>query len=190
MQNPGITIINQYATAPTMLAMIDAFNQWIDPTANLNAFYADMWNVNTAQDYGLDCWGRIVGVTRVLTVASPTAFIGFITQAPTVKPLDWGILFNGQTAATSNYILTDSAFRTLIFAKGLANICNGSIPAMNQILINLFSGQGLGNVYVTDGLNMTMTVTFTNPPSAVQLGIISSSGVFPRPCGVALTVVT
>ena len=51
---------------------------------------------------------------------------------------------------------------------------------MNQILINLFNGKGYGNVYVTDGEDMTMTITFTNAPSAVDLAIISTSGVFPR----------
>ena len=68
-------------------------------------------------------------------------------------------------------------------AKALANICDGSIPATNQILINLF-GQG----YVTDGLNLTMTYTFTAALTAQQLAI-ANSGVIPRPSGVAASVV-
>ncbi len=40
----------------------------IDPTADLNAFYDLVWNVATAQGWGLDVWGRIVGVTRNLNI--------------------------------------------------------------------------------------------------------------------------
>ena len=191
MDNVGQTILAQYSNSPTLLQLIENFNGYIDPTVNLDAFYDDMWNIYTANGYGLDVWGRIVGVTRVINVPTTVDFLGFEQAAPApIVPFDYGIFYNGSQAVTTNYNLTDDAFRTLILAKGLSNICNGSIPAMNQILINLFSGQGLGNVYVTDGLNMTMTITFTNAPSAVQLAIISQTGVFPRPCGVALTVVT
>lgn len=184
------TVISQYQNSPTLLQLIANMETYIDPSANFDQFYSLMWNVLSAVGYGLDVWGRIVGVTRVVNVPSPTAFLGFEQAAPTVKPFGFGIWFNGAAAATANFNLTDDAFRTLILAKALANICNGSIPAMNQILINLFTGKGYGNVYVTDGEDMTMTITFTNPPSEVDLAIISQSGVFPRPAGVLLTVVT
>lgn len=184
------TVISQYQTSPTLLQLIANMESYIDPLTNLDAFYVDIWNIYSASGYGLDVWGRIVGVTRVIQVPSPAKYLGFNQALPGVESFDHGILFDGTEALTQNFTLSDDAFRTLILAKALANICNGSIPAMNQILINLFSGKGYGNVYVTDGENMTMTITFTNLPSAVDLGIISTSGVFPRPAGVALSVVT
>lgn len=184
------TVISQYQTSPTLLQLIENMETYIDPLTNLDAFYVNIWNIYSAVGYGLDVWGRIVGVTRVVRVPTPTKFLGFEQAAPSVESYDFGILFDGSQALTQNFTLSDQAFRTLILAKALANICNGSIPAMNQILINLFNGKGYGNVYVTDGENMTMTITFTNTPSAVDLAIISTSGVFPRPAGVALTVVT
>jgi hypothetical protein len=189
--DPLTTVISQYQASPILLQLIANMAAYIDPSANLDAFYDNMWNVQTAVGYGLDVWGRIVGVTRVVQVPTATAFLGFEQAAPTVKPFDFGIFFaGGNGPVTQNYVLTDDAFRTLILAKALANICNGSIPAMNQILINLFAGRGYGNVYVTDEQDGTMTITFTNAPSAVDLAIISQSGVFPRPAGVALSVVT
>lgn len=184
------TVISQYQTSVTLLQLIENMETYIDPLTNLDAFYVDMWNIYSAVGYGLDVWGRIVGVTRTIRVPTPTKFLGFESAAPSVESYDFGILFDGSEALTQNYTLSDQAFRTLILAKALANICNGSIPAMNQILINLFNGKGYGNVYVTDGEDMTMTITFTNAPSAVDLAIISTSGVFPRPAGVNLTVVT
>jgi hypothetical protein len=70
----------------------------------------------------------------------------------------------------------------------LANISNNSIPAINNILMTLFGASGV--CYCTDGLNMTMTYTFTFVPSDVQLSIIETSGVLPRPSGVSVSVVT
>src|SRR5579871_5512746 len=63
------TIISQYANSPILTQLIANFDQYIDPTKNLDAFFDLIWNVDTAQGYGLDVWGRIVGVTRVLQVA-------------------------------------------------------------------------------------------------------------------------
>ena len=46
-----------------------------------------------------------------------------------------------------------------------------------------------GNVYVTDGGDLTMTYTFSYIPSLVNQAIMEQSGAIPRPSGVALTVV-
>lgn len=184
-----VTVISQYLNSPTLLQMVANMAAYIDPRPNFDAFYDDIWNIYTAQGYGLDVWGRIVGVERIINIPEPSEFLGFQQALPGVESFNHGIFFNGSEQLTSNYTLTDNAFRTLILAKALANICDGSIPAMNQILINLF-GSEYGNVYVTDGEDMTMTITFSQAPSAVDYAIISQSGVFPRPTGVALSVVT
>ncbi len=60
------TVISQYGTAPTLLAMIDSMNAAIDPSADIDNFYAWIWSVDSAQGFGLDIWGRIVGVARTI----------------------------------------------------------------------------------------------------------------------------
>lgn len=184
--NPLLTVISQYANSPILLKLIDNFFQYVDPTIDIDRFYDLMWNVDTAQGYGLDVWGRIVGVNRVLTVSQGKLF-GF-DEATTVSadPFNQSPFWTGNPNS-SNVSLTDDAFRVLIFAKALANISDGSIPAINQLLINLFPG--LGNCYVTDGLNMTMTYTFEFALTDVQLAIVQNSGVLPKPTGVLATVV-
>ena len=179
------TIISQYANSDVLTTLIENFFQYVDQTTDMDAFFDLMWNVDTAEGFGLDVWGRIVGVSRVLQIA-PTRYFGFEEQAPTVDPFNQSPFFSGQPL-TNNYALTDDAFRTLIFAKSLANISDGSIPSINQLLINLFSGRG--NCYVTDGENMTMTYTFEFLLTPVQISIIEQSGVLPKPVGVAATVV-
>ena len=186
MINVGQTILSQYATSPTLVQLITNMNGYIDPSTNFDAFYNDIWNITTANGYGLDVWGRIVGVGRVLALTSELQFGFDEATTASAEPFNQGAFFSG-TSFTSNFALGDPAYRTLILAKALANITDGSIPSINNILLFLFPDLGLS--YCTDGLNMTMTYTLGAAPSAVELAIISQSGVLPRPCGVSVTVV-
>ena len=179
------TVISQYANSPTILQMVANFDQWIAPGQNLQSFYELIWDLDTAEGYGLDVWGRIVGVGRILELPGDQPFFGF-EESTTELGFNQAPFYSGGNA-TSNFALTDAAFRVLILAKALANICNGSIPAINQILVNLFPGQ---QVYVVDGENMTMEIVFTVAPTPVQLAIVENSGVIPKPAGVALSIVT
>ena len=178
------TIISQYANSPILVKMIGDLTTYIDPTANLNAFYDLVWNIDTAQGWGLDVWGRIVDVGRVLQIPVPE-YLGF-EEEPNALNFNQGFFYTGSDS-TSNFALADNAYRVLILAKALANITDGSIPSINQILINLFPNYG--NVYVTDGLDMTMTYTFDLAPNTIDLAIVTSSGVLPKPTGVSFTVV-
>ena len=188
------TVLSQYANSPTLVQLLSNMNTYIDPQKNIDAFFFLLWNVDTAVGYGLDVWGRIVGVDRVLEIATVNYF-GF-TGPSGASGLPWnqGIFYHGE-ALTSNYSLLDGPFRSLILAKALFNICDGTIPAINQILINLFGPNGPlavagGNSYCTDGEDMTMTYTFPSALDPVQTAIVYQSGVLPRPCGVSATVVT
>jgi hypothetical protein len=189
------TVISQYNQSPTLQTLLYGINQWLDPTQNIDAFYKLIWNVDTAQGYGLDVWGRIVAVERTIAnVETGDLYWGF-GEASTLsaKPFDTskvklpqggGIFYNGELF-TSNVDLHDSDFRTLILAKAAFNICNGSIPAINQILMMLFGkAPKRGNAYVVDNQNMTMTYTFEFQPTPVEISIIQNTGVLPRPTGV------
>ncbi|MHB8915615.1 MAG: DUF2612 domain-containing protein, partial [Thiobacillus sp.] len=74
MINVNKTIISQYGTSPILTQLIQSLNDAIDPTLDLGNFYNMVWNISTAQGFGLDIWGRILGVTRYLNVASGSYF--------------------------------------------------------------------------------------------------------------------
>lgn len=179
------TIISQYANSPIITRLIENTFEYIDQTRNIERFFDLVMNVDTAEGYGLDVWGRIVGVNRVLQVQTGSWF-GFAEASPgsegfndagpsSLGPnfgfdgatqsvfgeaqfgidLQWtngvksgGALYSGDPL-TSNYSLSDQAYRTLIFAKAAANITDGSTPAINRILMSLFPNRG--NAYVQDG---------------------------------------
>lgn len=208
------TVISQYANSNILMTLITNLDQYISQTQNIDAFYDLMMNVETAVGYGLNCWGRIVGVNRVLQVNAGNWF-GFEEATPGSYTFGQGSFYSG-TSLTSNYALSDESYRTLIFAKAAANITNGSIPAINRILMSLFPNRG--NAYVTDGSQsgdwfgfaesvnaqgfnqaafysgsqistMVMTYTFEFQLSPVELAIVQNSGVLPKPTGVAASVI-
>lgn len=212
------TVISQYANSPILTSLITNFAEFIDPTANIEQFFDLVMNVDTAQGYGLDVWGRIVGVGRYLNLPAPTRFFGFAEGRPDYDGFNQSPFYNGQQL-TEVYRLADIPYRKLILAKALANICDGSIKAINQLLINLFVTPGRGNAFVTEGSpnvayfgfkesttaygfnqapfyngspaieNMVMTYTFMFKLTPVEEAIVYQSNVLPKPTGVRLTIV-
>lgn len=181
------TVISQYANSPILTQLVANFAAYIDQTINLENFFDQMYNVATAQGYGLDVWGKIVGVSRTLHIIGDQKYFGFDEATPiSADPFNQSPFYSG-AQLTDNFDLSDAAFKTLIFAKALSNISDGSIPSINQILLNLFPNRG--NCYVTDGLDMTMTYTFAFAMTPVELAIVSQSGVLPKPTGVSATIV-
>lgn len=174
--DPFVTVLSQYANSPILLALVDDFAQWLDPASRFDAFYSLLWDIDSAVGYGLDVWGRILGVGRVLQVPR-SAFLGFEQDADAL-PFGYGIFYSGGRLS-DNAILTDAAYRSLLLAKAALNITDASIPAINAIMLNLF-GQG----YVVDNLDMTMTYVFPGTLTPVQTAIVFQSGVLPKPCGV------
>ncbi len=178
------TVISQWANSPVLMQLLADMALNIDPSSDLENFYDYVWNVQTAQGFGLDIWGRIVGIGRYLNIAQK--FFGF-EEAGTVSadPFNQSPFFDGYFD-NGTIALSDAAFRTLIIAKGAANICSSSIIAINALLNYVWSGRG--GAWCTDGENMTMTYTFNFTLSAVDLSIINT-GVLPKPCGVSYTIV-
>lgn len=176
----SVTLLSQYANSPILRTIITNLNRNIDPQADFDTFYRQVWNVDTAVGYGLDVWGRIVGVNRVLHLAIG-GYLGW-DEATDASPWNQGIWY-GKGALTTNFSLSDDAFRRLILAKAASNITDGSIPAINRILLDLF-GQG----YVRDNLDMTMTLVFSETLDPVDFAIVVQSGVLPQPAGVTITV--
>lgn len=182
--DPWDTVISQYANSAKLDALITSLNAALDLTPEFDNFFDLMWNVNTAQGYGLDCWGRIVGVTRTVSIPGSTTFLGFEEANSWTGFGQGGFFSGGQT--TTNFQLSDADFRTLILAKAAGNICSGGIPAINAILLAIFPGQGIA--FVEDGLNMSLTYVFEFILTPPQAAIIAQENVLPTPAGVAVAI--
>ncbi len=180
MQNVETTVISQFGTSVTIRQLIDAMNEWIDPATNIQAFYDYVWNIETAQGFGLDILGRIVNISRELRVDNSPMYLGFSQQAE-AQPFGFGTFYNGVTT-TSVFKLADDAYRKLILVKALANISATNAPSLNKLLQNLFAGRG--RCYVNDLGNMQFRYTFEFNLEPYEKAIITQSGALPRPAGV------
>jgi len=217
MINWNQTILSQYANSPAMLGIISSFNAAIDPSVDIANFYANIWDVQTAVGYGLDVWGNIVGVSRQLMIPESGPWLGFSEQNPitqyVVDSSGNQVVYNGNNVAltiapnltsnqavqpfdqapfytkssTQTYTLSDSAFRTLILTKALANVTNLTAPNINKLLQFLFAGRG--RCYVNDLGNMQMRYTFEFQLQPYEYSILTQSNAIPRPAGVKSFVV-
>lgn len=212
------TVQSQYANSPIITALLTNFANNIDQTANIQQFYDLVMNVDTAIGYGLDVWGRIVGIGRNLQIPTSEAFFGFAEGRPSWEGFNVAPFNFLWSPSTQTYTLADAAFRKLILAKALANICDGSIPAINEILVLLFCQPWRGNAYVTEGTTeraffgfaestncvgfnqaqfydgtasfetMLMTYTFEFELTPLEQAIVQYSNVLPRPTGVKVLI--
>lgn len=162
------TIISQYANSPTLVQLVRNMNTYLDPRADFDTFFSFVWNVDTAQGFGLDIWGRIVQVERSINVPADT-------------PNPGGFSF---TAGV--YQMTDAQYRTVILIKALSNITNCTAQSLNQLLSNLFATRG--RCYVRDLGGMAMEYRFEFWLQPFEYAIIAQYQVAPRPAGVKASI--
>lgn len=193
------TVISQYANSPTIIQLVQNFNEYFDQSVNFATFYNFVWNILSAQKWGLDILGKIIGVSRLLNIPNSADYFGFYQPSESQPDQDFlpfgskldtppvgGIFYTGYNATTA-YLLNDDAYRQLILAKAFANICTTTAPALNKILQTLY---GAGTAYVRYNSIMDISIVLTFTPTPIQLAILTQSGVIPYPPAVTVTIVT
>lgn len=185
------TVISQYANSPTLRQLVQNMDEYINPDTDFDAFYSYVWNVETAQGFGLDIWGRIIGVSRMLTIPGAGAYLGYKeaytapTAATGAQPFGQAPMYVG-TASTQTYRLADDAYRKLILVKALANISDCTSPSLNRLLSNLFAGRG--RCYVSDTGQMEFRYVFEFALEPYEIAILTQSGAIPKPAAVLANV--
>lgn len=187
MENVEQTIISQYANSATIVGLIQYMNQYLDSHANFDQFYDYVWNVETAQGFGLDILGRIVGINRIIQIPQAPLYLGFEEALPGSFTFNSQPFYSGP-AATQSFSLSDDAYRQLILLKALANISAMSAPAINQLLLNFFGSDS--RAYVVDEGKMQLRYVFEFLLTPVQFAIITTSGALPHPAGVTVRVMS
>lgn len=177
------TIISQYANSPTMLQMMDNTNQWIDPQYFFTQFVEKIWDIDTALTFGLDLWGRILGISRRFYVIRTGQYLGFSGNDPDYQPFNQAPFYNGSSDADA-VDLDNDTYRNVLLTKALINISNTSIVSLNAIVSRLFIGRG--KCYVADVGSMAFTYTFEFTLTALDRAIINQ--LLPFPTGVNVSI--
>lgn len=183
------TILTQYSASTKLLSIIDTFNQAVSLDDFTDEFIAKVWDLTTSETFGLDMWGKIVGVSRYITAPIESSSFGF-SEADDSNP-DYPTPFNespffGGTQETTNVRLEDDAYRTLIFCKAFTNISIATIPEINRFLKMLFYNRG--RAYCVNYRDMTMGITFEFELAPYEVSILTNYDVTPVPSGVLLNI--
>ncbi|HDJ1441592.1 TPA: DUF2612 domain-containing protein [Serratia rubidaea] len=192
MKNVAETVLAQYAASPRLNGLINSFNEALSPDKFINDFYDLIWNIDTAETYGLDVWGKIVDVSRWLTVSDDFNYLGFSEarlESPTrtdPQPFNQAPFYSGERT-TQTIKLSDPMFRRLIMMKAMANITDCSIPDINRMLRYMFSDRG--RAYIKNDGGMQMSYVFEFELSTAELAIVQSSGALPAPPGVNVSII-
>lgn len=182
----GVSVMKQYSNSATLLALLDSFDQWVDLTKFTADFLAYVWNIDTAQGFGLDILGRILGRSRYLQVAQSAGDnFGFninATPGTQWKPWNQAPFFGGEAAGTVSFALDDAYYRKLLLVKAAANIAASDSGSINSLMRAMFGDRG--KCYVLYDINHPMNIgyRFEFAPTPVEKSIIES-GLFPQPAG-------
>lgn len=203
-------LIWQYCNAPNLAQIIE--NEFAFYNKNVrdffNDWYNDVFNLLTANTFGLNVWANILGVKR----PSVQAVNGGIDKNGIFrfKNVDTGRWHSVWISGTMPQLniesspledsiprpnqLDDESFRRCLLAKLKLLHSNASIVDINDFLQSVlgeFSPETGWkknyNVYIQDYYDMTMNIVFNKElPSAADLSIITNDDFSPRPMGVMM----
>lgn len=148
------TLASQYANSLTIAQMVDSFGQQIDVSGDFANFLSFVWDIDTAQGFGLDILGRILGLSR---------------QVINVPPI-----FGFPTAPGGLYTMTDDQYRRALLVRARTNISNGSFADINQQLREMSNGRG--NAFATRSDTMIMRYNFFYAPEPYEYALMRDYG--------------
>ena len=135
------TVQSQYSASPRILALAGMYWDMLNPGGEIQTMLDDMLNPSTARGYGLDVWGRIVGIKRA-TVPVSGEYLAFDPDPMSNPDGDsWNNApFN---PLTPQGLATDSVFRVYVMVKAMMNIGNGSLADINKYFSLMFPNSGI-----------------------------------------------
>lgn len=180
MENIKDTIMSQYANSPAILALIQNFNDVIDPQYFIDDFYEYVYRLSTAKGFGLDIWADKVGVSRNTPMQDPDVLtFGF---DPDFQPFNTFPFSDG--GAFSSYRLPDSDLRKLIIIKAALNILYATAININKFLLMIFNGK---RAYYSIVGHMSARYVFEFALSQFERLIVFTLNMLPHPCGVKIS---
>lgn len=135
------TVQSQYSASPRILALAGMYWDMLNPGSEIQTMLDDMLNPSTARGYGLDVWGRIVGIKRA-TVPVSGEYLAFDPD-PLSNP-DGDSWNNAPfNPLTPQGLATDTVFRVYVMVKAMMNIGNGSLADINKYFSLMFPDSGI-----------------------------------------------
>jgi hypothetical protein len=143
----------------------------------------DVFNIRTANQFGLAVWGRILDVPMQ------------VTSAPDVGKFAFGFGSNNANFENGNFGnknsntigLTVDQQRLIIRLRYFKLTARGTVPETNRFLKKIFTDVGQGRVFVADPYDMSfVTYFFEQAPDSSTQFILDHYDLLPRPAGVGI----
>lgn len=172
-------ILWQYNEATNLQALLE--KEQIFYTDNQTAFwenwYRDVFDLRTANEFGLTVWSIILGQPIFLNKGPDNRETwGFETYHVNFERGNFG------NADGSSYRLQPESARILLRLRYYQLTGSGTVPEINRILADVF--KDLGKAYLFDNLDMTQLYIFTFPLPSDLIFMFSNFDILPRPAGV------
>lgn len=178
------TLLSQYANSPNILAILKSANQSIDPRSHVEEFYNMAVNLYSAVGFGLDIWGKIVGIGRGLSIPDPDDnYFGF-EGSEKYTPFGQAPFFGGNPGDVT-YEMSDDTYREVIIIKAYSNILYATAPNINAFLKASFSR---GKAYYLITGHMQARYVFEYRLSEFEKNLIFHHNILPQPSGVDVGV--
>lgn len=174
----------QYNDAARLESLLAQKQEWYN--VNHAAFWSDwvrdVFDLRTANDFGLAVWAIILDIPLVVASATDDPdkpIFGFGQYRENFN--------NGNFAASSSAALTTEQKRLVLQLRYFQLVTRGTVTEVNTFFAYLFAPLGLA--YVNDGPDMTARYVFEFPlPSALEV-VLTEYDLLPRPAGVKVDYV-
>lgn len=177
-------ILWEYNNAVNLQALLQAKHTWyLDNQSDFwESWYTDVFNLATANQFGLVVWGIILGLPLYVNTAPPVDVptFGFDGSISGFVNFDNGILID-QSGSTE--MLPIATQRIALQMRYFQITGSGTVPETNRMLKYVFNGYG--KAWIRDNHDMTQTYVFDFPLTWDLQYLFSNYDILPRPAGVA-----
>jgi len=190
---PLTTLLRQYGNSPNLISIITLMGESVRWDDFEGDFFTDIFDITTANTHGLDIWGKILNLSRVMTYTANNAYLGFneanlsVETSTDPQPFDQYSFYDPDTNYSGTVSLQDDAYRKALMMKAMANITDCTPATLNASLMFMFSSSG--DAWVEHDGPMAMSYHFDFTPTTTELAIIQSSGILPSPAGCVVSYV-
>lgn len=174
------TIQSQYSSSPKLQALLRSMNQQLDTSQDVDLFFRKVFDISSAEGWGLDNWGRILGLGRDIEISSTSGF-GF--HGSGLQPFNEAPFDNGGLTQVER--LDDAIYHQFLMFKAASNIADSTIPTINKFMKQLFGERG--EVYVLEVGVMQIQYTFKFIMTPYERALMGLDWMIPRPGCVSFT---
>lgn len=156
---------------------------WLDTNNRdfWNDWYTDVFDLRTANDFGLSVWALILDLP-------------IFSSSPAVDAAVWGFSANNRNFSNGNFAgatssivpLTTEELRLALRMRFYQLHTDGTVPHINAFLNSLFGDQGVA--FMRDNRDMSVTFVFNFALPSNLSFVLENYNILPTPHGVSATI--